>query len=127
MQKRKGQTRNELRNEIAHFDGRHIGVLERLLDTHRVSRTFVSNLVLLISDNDQNVQMGAMWILKKLVESDIKPNKTQLVALFDSLSDLNHWLPKLHICQMLQYLAIPSESKRNLCRFLEQNLLESNR
>ncbi|HZS43681.1 MAG TPA: hypothetical protein VFC63_01150 [Blastocatellia bacterium] len=116
-----------LRDEISRFDGRHVNVLEDVLASHRATDAFLSNLVILAGDEEPNVQTSATWLLKKLVESDVKLKKKHLIALFDSVSELNHWLPKLHICQMLEHLSIPAESKRNLKWFLEQNLEDSNK
>ncbi len=116
-----------LRQELASFDGKHTDVLERILSRHDRTNSFIRSLVLLISDPQLNTQTGATWLLKRLAEEHVQFRKDHLIALFGSLSELRHWLAKLHVCQMLPYLPIPKESKGSLIWFLERNLDDENK
>lgn len=81
----------------------------------------------LVADKEENIQTGATWLLKRLAENHVRFKSEHLIALFGSLSELTHWLSKLHVCQMLQYVTIPEESERNVTWFLERNLWDENK
>ena len=106
-----------IRDELRLFDG-HNNVLEEILSRHRPTNPFIRSLVTLIADEDQNVQTGATWLLKRLAENHVQVKPQHLIALFGSLSELTHWISKLHVCQMLQHVTIPDESASNIVWFL---------
>src|ERR1700704_1966197 len=116
-----------IREELESFDGKHTDVLERILSRHRRTNSLIEGLVLLVADQEPNIQTGATWLLKRLAENHVQFKPRHLIALFASLSELTHWLSKLHVCQILQYVAIPDESARNVVWFLERNLWDENR
>jgi hypothetical protein len=116
-----------IRDEVKLFDGKHTDMLEEILPKHRPTSSFIGSLVTLITDEEPNIQTGATWLLKSIAENQVRFKPRHLIALFASLSELTHWLSKLHACQMLQYVAIPDESARNVVWFLERNLWDENR
>lgn len=116
-----------IREELKQFDGRHTDVLEGILSRHRPTKPFIEGLVLLATDKEQQIQMGATWLLKRLAETHTAFKPETLMALFGSLSELTHWISKLHVCQMLQHVAIPEESEKSVAWFLERNLWDNNR
>jgi|RhiMetdeSRZDD1v2_1073273.scaffolds.fasta_scaffold215840_2 hypothetical protein len=116
-----------IREELESFDGKHTDVLDRILSKHRRTNSLIESLVLLMADQQSSVQTGATWLLKVLAENDAEFKSKHLIAIFGSLSELTHWLSKLHICQMLQYVSIPRESERSVVWFLERNLYDENK
>jgi hypothetical protein len=116
-----------IRTELELFDGKHTDVLERILSRHRRTNSLIESLVLLVADKEPRIQAGATWLLKRLAENQVQFKSEHLIALFGSLSELTHWLPKLHVCQMLQYVVIPEESERSVAWFLERNLCDENK
>ena len=116
-----------IREELESFDGKHTDVLERILSRHRRTNSLIESLVLLTGDQESNIQTGATWLLKRLAETHVQFKKEHLIAFFGSLSELTHWLAKLHICQMLQYVVIPKGSERSVVWFLERNLYDENK
>ena len=116
-----------IREELESFDGKHTDVLERILSRHRPTNSLIEALVLLVADQEPNIQAGATWLLKRLADNHVQFKKAHLIALFGSLSELTHWLSKLHVCQMLPYLMIPKESESSLIWFLERNLYDENK
>lgn len=83
--------------------------------------------VLLVSDEDERVQVGATWLLKRLAEDGVSFKSEHLVVLCASLPDLSNWQSKLHFCQMLQHLRIPRESAGSVVSFLERNVRNENK
>ena len=116
-----------IREELESFDGKHTDVLERMLSRHHPTNLLIEGLVLLVVDQEPNIQTGATWLLKRLAEKHVQFKQAHLIALFGSLSELTHWLSKLHVCQMLPYLMIPKESESSLIWFLERNLYDENK
>jgi hypothetical protein len=116
-----------IREELEQFDGRHTEVLERILSGHHATNLLIKGLVLLVADKEQRIQTGATWLLKRLAENHVHFKREHLIALFGSVSELTHWMAKLHVCQMLQYVVIPEESERNVAWFLERNLYDENK
>jgi hypothetical protein len=115
-----------IRQELEQFDGKHVGALEALLE-NRAPSSLVRSLVNLVGDSQEKIQVAVTWLLKRLAENDARFKTEHLIVLFSSLSELTHWLSKLHVCQMLQYVAIPEESAENVVWFLERNLMDENR
>jgi hypothetical protein len=116
-----------IRDQLKDFDGKHGDVIERILAEYNSSKSPINELVLLIADDEENIQIGATWLLKRLAETGARFKPKQLIALFDLLPGLDNWVTKLHVCQMLQYVEIPDESKKKVAWFLEQNLLGKNK
>jgi hypothetical protein len=116
-----------LRDELELFDGRHTDVLERILSGSRQTNSLIRNLVLLVADKEPKIQTGATWLLRRLAENHVPFKTEHLIALFGSLSELTHWIPKLHVCQMLPHVAIPTGSECSVVWFLERNLFDENK
>jgi len=116
-----------IRDELKLFDGRHTDVVERILSRQRRTSSLIKDLVLLVADEEQKIQTGATWLLKRLAENHVPFKTEHLIALFGSLSELTYWISKLHVCQMLQYVVIPKESERSITWFLERNLYDENK
>jgi hypothetical protein len=117
-----------IREELQQFDGKHTDVLERVLSRQRPTNSFIRGLVILVADKEPKIQTAATWLLKQLAENDEVQFKAEhLMALFGSLSELTYWISKLHVCQMLQYVAIPRDSDRTVALFLERNLRDENK
>src|SRR5207302_1618464 len=87
------------------------------------TRLLLSELVILIADNDPKIQIRATSLLKRLAEDKRRFRSDHLIAIFDSLSEVRHWEAKLHICQMLQHVKIPRTSEKKVAWFLERCLL----
>jgi hypothetical protein len=116
-----------IRDELEQFDGKHTDVLKGILSRHRPTNSLVKSLVTLVADKEPKIQTAATWLLKRLAENHVHFKPEHLMALFGSLSDLTHWISKLHVCQMLQYVAIPKDSDRTVAWFLDRNLWDENR
>ena len=116
-----------IRRELEQFDGKHTEALERILSSHRPTHSLIGSLITLAANKEKNIQTGATWLLKRLAENPIHFTRRNLIALFGSLPELTHWLSKLHICQMLQYVEIPKDSTDNIVWFLERNLMHENK
>jgi hypothetical protein len=116
-----------IREELEQFDGKHTDVLEGILSRHRPTNSLIRSLVTLGADKEPRIQTGATWMLKRLAENHVHLKSEYLIALFGSLSELTHWISKLHVCQMLQHVVIPEESEGSVAWFLERNLWDENR
>ena len=116
-----------IRQELELFDGKHTDALERVLSSHRPTHSFIGSLITLAAVKEETIQTGATWLLKRLAENQVHFTQRTLIALFGSLQGLTHWLSKLHICQMLQYVDIPKDSTDNIVWFLERNLMDENK
>jgi len=115
-----------LKEELALTDGDN-GSLELLLARHQSTRSFVNQLALVIAPDEPKLQIKATALLKRLAESGTKFTTQQLAAIFDSLAEVTHWEAKLHLCQMLQHVRIPTGSETKVVWFLERCLLEENK
>jgi len=116
-----------IRKDLKSFDGRHTGSLEMILSKHPRRASLIGELVVLMADPDSNIQAGATWLLKRLVEDEVRFKQEHLTVLFGALRELTSWISKLHVCQMLPRLAIPKESAGNVTWFLERNLEDENK
>ncbi|HMH45533.1 MAG TPA: hypothetical protein VK557_18740 [Pyrinomonadaceae bacterium] len=115
-----------LREELEQIDGDN-GSLELFLTRRRSKKSFVNQLVLLITPNEPTLQIKATALLKRLAENEIRFTRPQLAAILDLLAEVTHWEAKLHLCQTLQHVEIPKGSETKVVWFLERCLAEENK
>jgi hypothetical protein len=113
------------RTKLAKLSSEQVSDLEPLLKTPTPS--FINQLVLLVADDDPQIQIRATWLLKRLAEEKATFKTAHLIAVFDSVSTLVHWEARLHICQMLQHITIPTGCEKKLAGFLARCADEDNR
>ncbi|HRJ50012.1 MAG: hypothetical protein KF787_13420 [Phycisphaeraceae bacterium] len=93
-----------LRSDLAHYDGRHTDVLERIAASLRDDARAIQRLVDIASGSPRDrVAVAATWVLLRLCEdhgsfSLDAPTITRLRAV---LTATDHWETRLHILQAL--------------------------
>ena len=97
-----------LRDALGNFDGKAVSMLSEIRARHGGRKDFVSALVSLAADDDAPVSDGATWLIKNLLEDDVRLTASQTEALIDGLDAVTTWQAQLHICQSVQYLEVPS-------------------
>ena len=123
-QKRKDSA---LSNTPDGFDAEQIEALEKVMAKLKPASGIVEAMIIAAADDDPMIQVAATWMLKGLAARSADLSESQLELFFGSLSRLHDWQAKLHVCQMLQYVAIPEASQKNVSLFLERELEDENK
>ncbi len=95
--------------KLREFDGKHTAPLKKISKELIHHKEKIQELIVFAQHNDIKIQAAATWLLKNLIEENVKFSQPQTTALINLLSNLNHWEAKLHILQILPNLKIPAK------------------
>ena len=104
-------TVDNLRNELANYDGQNPSILSEISARHEGQASFLSDLVTLASDEEAVVSEGATWIIKALVEKGRTFRPHDIRRLVGGLDDVTAWQAQLHVCQSIRHVAVPREAE----------------
>lgn len=115
-----------LREELIAYHGRNPKILSEIIIRRCDQKGFLSDLITLALDKEPIISEGATWILKAELEKGQHLSRQDVNLLIFGLKAVTTWQAQLHICQSIQYLAVPQESAPDLEQWLEA-LLEAKR
>ncbi|MEQ9616841.1 MAG: hypothetical protein RLN60_02275 [Phycisphaerales bacterium] len=114
-----------LRRETMSWDAKATAPMVAAYRRGAGSRGFVARLVSLCGD--PACERGATWLLKHHMErGGGAPPAKACGELFDHAGVFAHWESRLHVLQMMGWLALPASSAGAIESFLEGCLDESN-
>jgi len=113
------------KSEIKQWNGKSADDILEIYNHHCEQKNFANQTIKFIEDNQ--LQKGATWLLKRHLENKSQLNQAQISKIFSQLNNLETWESKLHILQSLQYLLIPKLEKDKLETFLRNCLMETNK
>ena len=116
---------SELHRIICGWDGRSVAELESLYKKHSDSKGIRGELVRLVGRPD--CQNAASWLIKRYCESGRGFTDKQVASIYDSLQDLEGWVPKLHILQSVEYLSVPDSHFEQVLGFVRTSLGDRNK
>ena len=109
---------NELREELAAYDGKSPTILSEIAVRHRGGARFLTELVALASDVEPVISAGATWIIKAELERGQRLSPQDVLHLASSLDGVTAWQAQLHICQSIGRVAVPEEAAPALEQWL---------
>lgn len=98
-----------IRHHLLEFDGRSLDTLHDAEIKFGHDPTYISKLIKLVSDEDENVSNGSTWLLKASLEKDGTFSESQTLDLLNYLPAIRSWGAQLHLCQSFQFLSFPKE------------------
>ncbi len=98
-----------LTQALLDFNGKSTDVLERFVAAHRSDACLVAELCDFAASDDRNVQAAATWLLKHFGVTGAELSPGQNETLLRLLLQETSWLSRLHVLQMMDRLAVPSE------------------
>lgn len=106
---------------LLEWDGKSTSELEVIYKRYNATDDFV--ILLLGHSTQENIQMGATWLLKHHLETghEITQNVIYLLA------QQSAWQAKLHLLQCLSYLKIDKPESEFLYRFLKTSLKDDHK
>lgn len=116
-----------LKDELLKFDGKHLGVLERIAEHYHSNAAHVDELLALAAGPLPRIQQAATWLLKRRLETGTQLSAAQIKSLMKLLTRLSHWEAHLHVCQMVPQLALPRRYKKKIEGFLLRCLAGENK
>lgn len=115
-----------MKSKIEQWDGKDVRYLTEIYAaTENVSKLVEYSLHLLLET--QHTQIAATWLLKKALEDGYKLSNNQVEIIYKNLDRLDTWESKLHILQIMPYMIISAKVKKNVERFLRNNLTDTNK
>lgn len=114
-----------LQQEIIDWDEKSSADIGEIFEAHHNEPNFVDALLLAIAD--VHTQKGASWLLKAWLESGKALETRQTNHIFNLLNHLEQWESRLHLLQCLEYLPISGHNKKQLEKFLRDNLEHTNK
>lgn len=112
-------------HEIKTWNGKTVAELEDVYTCYAHQAEFVATLITYLEQ--PILQMGASWLLKKVAESERAFSPAEARAIYALLPQLEAWQTKLHILQAMPTLAIHSNQKHQVEKFLRACLLDKNK
>lgn len=105
---------DNLRAELAAYDGRSPTILSELSARHRSDADFLSDLVRFVSDATPVISEGATWIIKAELEAGQTLSPHDVQRLIRALDGVTAWQAQLHICQSLRYIPVQQDQTGEL-------------
>lgn len=107
--------------DIARWDGKSADAIRQIYDRHASSSSFVPDILELMQQ--ESLQNGATWLLKRHVENTGCPDPSAVAVIYAALPLLAHWETKLHILQVIPSLPIPEAHRPAVETFLRECLV----
>ena len=108
--------RPALETVIAAFEAEGVKGLQRALEDHAPSDTWLEELVRAITD--ERASVPATWMLRAYLERGADLSGQQTALLLRSLAGVAQDDARLHLCQSVGSLDIPARNAEQLARFL---------
>ena len=107
-----------IEQEIRGWDGKSADAIRQVYNRHASSSSFLPDILDLIQQ--EPLQNGATWLLKRHVETTGCPENSAVAVIYDALPVLTHWETKLHILQIIPYLPIAETHRPAVETFLRE-------
>jgi hypothetical protein len=114
-----------LRNEVSRWDGKRTSYIEAVYLQHESDPLLGRELGFMLVEDE--VQLGASWLLKRYLESGQKLGPDETFSVLTSANGLKHWGSRLHFLQCLPYLRILNSEKDALAAFIRACVADSNK
>ena len=117
----------DLKQALSEFDGKHTDRLESLAEHLDPDAATIRKLYTLAGRDEPQFQVGATWILKRLLEQGAPFSRSQSRRCIDLLMGTSHWEARLHLLQMLAELDIAEAQCPGLRLALVRGLEDKNK
>jgi hypothetical protein len=98
-----------LLHDLAQFDGKGTAVLQDIFRANNPpSDGVLDALVDVLGDDDAHMQIGASWLLRAYLADGFRLTDTQVGRLASNLSGMHDGFGRLHLCQAIRDLSVPS-------------------
>jgi len=117
---------NSLEEALRNFDGKATTILTEIRATFGNEGSLLSDLVPLIAHSETQVSVGATWLIKDLLDDNMRLTPSQIEDLVGHLHAATSWQAQLHLCQSIRHIEIP-EHLTTPCADWLMPLLQSDR
>ena len=114
-----------IEQEILRWDGKSSNDIDAIYCRHSDDNFFISQIIELVQQ--EPLQKGATWLLKRHFEDGWKIDESQTAKIFGLLPNLKYWETKLHILQSLPYMEIANAEKKEIEFFLRKCFTDENK
>lgn len=106
--------------QLASFDGKATEALEAILLRLEYSPELGDELLELVSSEQIHLSIGSTWLLEALLEEGNRLDLKQAARLGRSLEAIDDDWARLHVCQSMRFLDVPSRNTGQFARFLDR-------
>ena len=114
-----------IEQEIRRWDGKSSDDIDAIYCRHSDNNFFMSQIIELAQQ--EPLQKGAAWLLKRHFENGQQIEEIQISKIFRILPNLKYWEAKLLILQCLPYMKIANIEKKGIEFFLRKCLSDENK
>ena len=111
--------------EIISWDGKSSDDINAVYSRHKNDNFFLLQIIEFAQQ--EPLQKGATWLLKRHFEGGQNIEESQATKIFGLLPNLEYWETKLHILQCLTYMEIANTEKKETEFFLRKCLTDENK
>ena len=113
--------------DLAQFDGKSTAVLQDIFQAHNPpSDGALDVLVDVLGDDDAHMQIGASWLLRAYLADGFRLTDTQVGRLASNLPGMHDGFGRLHICQAIRDLSVPSNQADVFADFMRASAASKN-
>ncbi len=109
---------SELFNDLCAYDGKAVTLLSEAQVIHGSRSTYLSELVALSASEHAHVSEGATWLLKESAQEGEALTPDEVRALIRNVEMITNWPAQLHVCQMVGFITVPTDSAASLANWL---------
>ena len=115
----------ELAADIRNWDGKSNESIESVFKEYKDDFWFATACLECLEDDE--LQSGASWLLKKFAETDGELSSIQTDEFCETFSKLKGWSAKLHVLQTVPFMKIEHNHQQALERFVRHCLADRNK
>lgn len=115
-----------LYNDLSHFDGKSVAVLEAIKAGTEAGPDLFDLLVVATGDEDKQMQTGAAWLLRAYLQDGGELSPEQVGSLAANLLDMHDGFGRLHICQAMDHITVPEEQAEAFADFFRSSQATKN-
>lgn len=113
--------------DLAQFDGKAAAVLQDIFRAnHPPSGDVLDTLVDVVGDDDAHMQTGASWLLRYYLADGFELTQAQVSRLASHLAGVHDGFGRLHLCQALRDLDVPSVDAEAFAEFIRDSAASRN-
>ena len=111
---------------LADYDGKHVDVLEGVLDV-TLSAALYKDVLKKVTSDDPKVADAATWLLRAWVMNGRRLSDDELQAWLDVAKTSDQWAPTLHFLQTLASISLPETLEADIYDFCQGHTSHKNK
>lgn len=112
--------------DLAAYDGTTVAILEAIAERRKGEAQVLHEAVRLFSAEEAHISVGATWLVRRWLSDGAHLGAGPLQEMAAQLAHIDHHWARLHVCQSMAHLDIPTDAVPAFAAFL-RSAIESPR